>query len=226
MAESGVLITRPAAEAQRTAERVRALGLHPVIAPLLRVETRPVAVPPVQAVLLTSGNAVAAVRGTSLPVFAVGDTTAARARAAGCPNVTSAGGDATDLVALVCRTCPPGSALLLPTGEGQGGGLAADLRAAGFRVHRRVAYVARPVRAMPQAALDAVAGNRLRAALFLSAETARVFVVLLPPSLHPALAGIDALAIGQPVARVLDALPWRRVHVSLTPTLDELLTFL
>ncbi len=223
-----VLITRPEAEAAATAAQVRALGFKPVVAPLLRVGTRALHWPAgVSGVVLSSGNAVACLpRDHGLPVFAVGDATAARVRAAGAGPVHSAGGDATDLVALVCRHCPPGAALLLVTGEGVGQGTAAALRSAGFRVLRRVGYAARPVARLPGVATESLRAGRLRAGLFLSAETARTFARLLPVSLHPALAGVEALAIGQPAAMALALLPWRRVRVSVGPTLEQVLALL
>ena len=79
---------------------------------------------------------------------------------------------------------------------------------------------------MPPAAIRALRDGSLAAALFLSAETARAFVRLLPPPLHPALAAVDALAIGQLAADALCVLPWRRVRVSAKPTQDSLLALL
>jgi len=87
-------------------------------------------------------------------------------------------------------------------------------------------YAARPVRRLPAEALDALAGQDLRAALFLSADTARAFVRALPAALHRDLAGVDALAIGQPAADVLMHLPWRRVRVSANPTLVSVMALL
>ncbi len=230
-ARRGVLVTRPGAEAGALAERLRGMGLTPVVAPLLRIESLPLrGSGACAAVLVTSGNALPSLREMgvrmALPVLAVGDATAERARSAGFTDVSSAGGDAEDLLALVRRRFPADTALLLATGRGQGAVLTAGLRAGGFRVHRRVAYAARPVGRLPDAAIGAIEGGGLRAALFLSAETARVFGRLLPVALRPELAGIEALAIGQPAADALALLPWRRVRVSLGPTLDQVLALL
>lgn len=224
----GVLITRPVAEAEATAERVRALGFVPVVAPLMVVEPRCLRRPRrFDAVLLTSGNAVGAVAGLGgVPVFAVGDVTAARARGAGLQEVVSAGGDASALLEVVRRRCAPGATLLLVAGEGQGSALTGRLREAGFIVHRRVGYAARPVRRLPEAAVWALRAGELRAGLFLSGETARCFVRLLPGALHPALGGVEALAIGEVAAAHLALLPWRRVRVSLGPTLEQVLALL
>lgn len=222
-----VLITRPAAEAAATAAQVRARGFLPVLAPLLEVLGIALR-PPGQfdAVLLTSGNAIAALTGISSPILAVGDATAQRALAAGFTDVKSASGDAADLVALVQRRFAPGASLLLATGRGQGDAVTTALRAAGFRVHRRVVYHARPATRLPGPASAALLGGQVRAALFLSAETARTFVRLLPPELHPTLEGIEALTIGQPAADALTPLPWARVRVSVLPTLDQVLALL
>lgn len=223
------MVTRPEPGASETARRLRALHHHPVVAPLLRI--RPLALAPfgdVGAVLITSGNAVpflpASLRGT--PLLAVGHATADRARSVGFTRVASADGDAAALAELTRRACPPGAALLFATARGQGAPLTAALRAHGFVVRRRAVYAARPAGRMPPAAARALRDGSLAAALFLSAETARAFVRLLPPALHPALAAVDALAIGQPAADALCVLPWRRVRVSAKPTQDSLLALL
>ncbi|HEY0203862.1 MAG TPA: uroporphyrinogen-III synthase [Acetobacteraceae bacterium] len=226
---SAVLVTRPEPGASETAARIRALGLTPVLAPMLHIAVLPVRLGPVvRAVLVTSGNALpplpAGLHG--LPLLAVGDATAARARAAGFTNVCSGDGDAVALAALAAEVLPPGTALLLATGAGQGGSLAADLRGRGFRVHRRAVYAARPARGLPVAARHALADGILGSAMFLSADTARAFVRALPDRLRPALAGVEALAIGQPAAEVLTYLPWRRVRVSAKPTLASVMALL
>lgn len=226
---SGVLITRPEPGASDTARRIAVLGLRPVLAPCLTIRLRPLHVPAgVQAVLVSSGSAIPALPPAlhGLPLLAVGDATAERARAAGFRDVSSADGDAAALAALAAERCAAHASLLLATGQGQGSRLAADLRRRGFRVHRRAVYAARPAARLPGPAQEALMAGGLRAALFLSAETARAFARVLPAALHPALAAVDALAIGQPAADALLHLPWRRVRVSAKPTLDSVLALL
>lgn len=229
MPRTAVLITRPEPGASETAERLRAMRRVSVVAPLLRIRPLGLLPPPgIGAVVVASGNAVPCLPPSlhALPLLAVGDATAERARAAGFTQVHSADGDASDLAALCARVCAPGTPLLLATARGQGAGLAAMLRAAGFAVHRRAVYAATPATRLPQAARDALHDDRLEAALFLSAETARAFVRLLPPALVPHLAAVDALAIGAPAADVLCVLPWRQVRVSAKPTLEAILALL
>ena len=226
-----MLVTRPEPGASETAQRLRVLGFEAVLAPLLRILPLAIRMPPgVAATLVASGNAIPALPATlhGVPMLAVGDATAARARAAGFLHVASAGGDAADLAALAARNCRPGAALLLAAARGQGVELARALRVQGFVVHRRAAYAAQPAGSMPQAALRAMGGGGggLLAALFLSAETAAAFVRLLPAAAYPLLAGMDALVIGEAAAVALRVLPWRRVRVSAKPNLDSILAML
>ncbi len=180
-----------------------------------------------QAILVTSANALAALPPGDVPLLAVGDATAARARALGFSAVHSAGRDAVALAELVHRVADPAAGpLLLASGAGQGGGLAADLRKRGFRVIRRVCYAAVPVRRFPHEAAACLASGKVHAVLFLSAETAAVFVRLLPPEFHHALASVAALAIGKSAADLLETLPWLRVCRAENPTLDDVLALI
>ncbi|MBO0712675.1 MAG: uroporphyrinogen-III synthase, partial [Acetobacteraceae bacterium] len=104
-----VLLTRPEAGAAATAARLAARGFVPVIAPLARIERLAAKLPNpagVQAMIVTSSNALTAVPPAwrTLPLFAVGDATASRARALGFASVASASGDAGDLACLIGRS--------------------------------------------------------------------------------------------------------------------------
>jgi len=209
------------------------MGFTPVIAPMLEIRRMRATLPPsgrLQALLVASGNAIGALPASHhhLPLFAVGDATAARARQAGFEQVSSAGGDASALAELVARSCSVGGGpLLLATGRGQGEALAADLRARGFTVVRRVVYTAIPVATLPAFARDAIAAGALDAALFFSAETARHCVSLLQSArLHEAVRTIDALAIGPSTAVALQGLPWRRILTADRPNQDAMLALL
>ncbi len=226
-----VLVTRPEPGGSATAARLAAEGWRPVVAPFLTVTPRLSRLPSsdtLLAVLAASGNAAEALPASHhrLPLLAVGDATAARARAAGFAAVHSAAGDAEALAALAARMLDPArGAVLLACGLGQGTRLAALLRRHGFRVHRRTVYIARGVRCFPPAAVAAL-GEGLHAALFFSAETARVFARLLPHRLLPALAGVEALVIGADAAAAVQHLPWRGIRVAVRPTQDGVLALL
>ncbi len=223
-----VLITRAEADYEDTAQAVRQRGYDPIPAPFFRVVARPVTVEPsVQAILVTSRNAVGALPPSGVHLLAVGDVTAQRARGHGFSRVESASGDAADLAALAAlRLATAGGPILLATGAGQGRALAADLRGRGFRVIRRVCYATHRLRRFPDRARTALESGELHAALFLSAETAACFVRLLPPECNDMLASVKALAIGKSTADALGVLPWLAVSRAATPTLDGVLALL
>lgn len=223
MPGGAVLVTRPEPGASETARLLAARGHMPVLAPVLAIRARPVRVAGrPQAVLATSANALQ----PGLPVarfLAVGDATAAKARAAGFAEVLSAGRDAAALARLAQAECDPAAGpLLLLSGAGQGLALVRALRELGFAVWRRVAYAAEPVAALPAGVLEGV-GH----ALFFSPETARVFVRL---ARRAGIAGtvesVAALAISEATRDALAPLPWRRIHVACHPNQDALLALL
>lgn len=224
-----VLITRPEPDASHTADLVAARGFDPVVAPVIAVRPRKLAGGTAyDAVAVSSRNAVQALPPDlhSLPLLAVGSATAERARQAGFTSVLDADGDAHALAALVRRTLPPGATLLYAHGAGQGAEFAEALAGSGLRVTCRAAYGIVAARRLPAPARDALRADRLRTAIFLSAETARAFARLMPDDLLPHLAEVDAAAIGGKAADALALLPWRRVRVSLRPRLDEVLALL
>lgn len=103
-----LLVLRPEPGASETAARARALGLEPVVAPLFAIEG--VEAPSVDpagydAVLLTSANGArhAPAGLTGLPCFAVGESTAAAARAAGFGEVRTGPGDGAAAAAMMAR---------------------------------------------------------------------------------------------------------------------------
>lgn len=224
---SCVLITRPGFS-ETTSAAIRARGYDPVSAPFLTIESRAVALPAgVQAILVSSSNALPSLTSGNTRLFAVGNATAERARTRGFPDVLSAAGDAEALGALVAREADPTAGpLFLASGAGQGLTLAANLRRRGFRVVRRVCYVAIPVKKFPEPAAQALRSGNLHAALFMSAETAKIFARLLPPALHASLGRVAAVAIAPAVAAALEGLPWHHVCAARTPTLDDVLALL
>ena len=218
-----MLITRPEPGASETATAVAALGWVPVLAPALVL--RPCVLPPVrvQASLITSSAAAAALP-AGPPVFAVGEASAAAARALG-HHASAAGGDAKALLDLVrARLRPADGPLLLAVGEGYAADLAVALRAAGFRVQRRLAYIARPANTLPPAVEAAFDADQLVAALFFSPRSAeRCMDLLERAGLAIAAPGLRAIAISPRVARTLDRLPWARIQTAARPDHDAML---
>lgn len=232
-ARATVLVTRPEPGAAQTAALVAEHGLRPVIAPALCITRRKLPLPgkaALQATLITSPQAIPALPLSlrRLPLFAVGDATAARARAGGFGTVESAAADASALAALAASRCDPtAGALLLAVGAGQGTALASRLREHGFRLYRRVAYVARPAKGLPEAAKAALTSGEVACALFFSPHTARAFTRLVQRAgVAALLAEVEALAMSEAVAASLGGLPWRGVRVAVQPNQTALLALL
>jgi uroporphyrinogen-III synthase len=228
-----VLITRPEPGASETAALVAALGLRPVVASALTIRQMSVRLPAadrVQAVLVTSGNALPALSDSYFErkLLAVGNATAARAIRLGFQQVLSADGDEHALQALTQQQAEPGAGpLLLVTGRQLGTRLAAALRRLGFRVIRRVVYASGPAAELPMLARQAMETAPPRAALFFSAETAKHFVALVRGSgLTDRLADTDAVAIGEAAGVALRGLRWRRILIATRPTQDDMLALL
>src|SRR5713101_572214 len=101
MARQGMraLVTRPREQSETLAAALASRGVEAIIEPLIEVHYCQATIPlaGVQAILCTSANGVRALARSSderrLPLFAVGDATAARARAEGFAAVWSAGGN-------------------------------------------------------------------------------------------------------------------------------------
>jgi len=165
-----LLVTRPQADGERTAARLRARGHHVTLAPLLRIEPVDFEFPraPLSAVVITSANAARAIARhsrrealTALTAFTVGRHTAEAARAAGFRAVECADGDQDDLAALLRARCGEHSApLLYLAGEDRAGDLAASgvplLTAVAYRAVKVERFAPDVAAALAQGALDGV----------------------------------------------------------------------
>lgn len=233
------LVTRPREEAATLAASLAARGVDALIEPLIKVEFCAAATPDlagVQAVLCTSANGVRTFARASaerrLPLFAVGNATAARARSEGFISVASAGGDAADLVRLATdRLDPREGRLLHVCGSAVAGDLAGALRARGFTVERKVLYEARPVTALSPAVTEAISSQMINFALFFSPRTALIFARLVDEAgVANGCGTITALSISAAADAALGKLPWRERWIAERPeqpalldTLDNLL---
>jgi uroporphyrinogen-III synthase len=234
-----VLVTRPQPDDEATAAALRARGFEVLKAPMLRFE--PVAFQDdidaaYGAVIVTSANALRGIephlengRLLKLPLFAVGERTAAAARGAGFTQVISADSDAAglrDSVLASVRTkeLKKTSPLLYLAGADLARDLAGELGERGFTVVTHTTYRMSPVSNLPREICDAFAAHRIEAVLHYSRRSARAF-------LEAARAGgveISALAIPQccisaAVASVLRDAAATQVMVAARPDENALL---
>lgn len=161
-------MTRTEPGASRTATRLAARGFEPLIAPVLAI--RPILQPApdltgITALAFTSPNGVAVFADLSadrsLPVFAVGDATAERARQAGFATVASASGALSDLAWLIAGEAT--GRVLVPGARQPAGDLDALLNGAVETVILPI-YEAAETKETPPADFDAVLVHSPRAA--------------------------------------------------------------
>jgi uroporphyrinogen-III synthase len=186
-----ILVTRPHPDNEATAANLRARGYDVMLAPLLKFE--PVAFhdendETYAAVIVTSANAIRAIaqqlpelRLSKLPLFAVGEHTAATARDAGFTEVIAAGGDAAALRDRVLQSArdkvlKKKSTLLYLAGADLSRDLAGELGAEGFSVVTQTTYRMTPVKHLPRAVCDGFAAHGIEAVLHYSRRSARAFV--------------------------------------------------
>jgi len=186
-----VLVTRPQPDDEATAAGLRARGFEVLQAPMLRFE--PVTFSDDEdmrygAVIVTSANALrglaphlAASRLLKLPLFAVGENTAAAARSIGFENVISAKGDAIGLRDLVlasvkAKELKKTSPLLYLAGADLARDLAGELGERGFTVVTQTTYRMSPVPSLPRETCEAFVANRIEAVLHYSRRSARAFL--------------------------------------------------
>jgi uroporphyrinogen-III synthase len=197
----GVWITRSEPGASETALRVAALGFRPIVAPLLSVRPLEVdlAIADDDALAFTSVHAVARVAALTAhragPVFAVGDATAAAARAAGFSDVRSAGGDVDDLAALIVAAHPQG-AVVHPAARETAGDLVGALAAAGVRARKAAVYETVAATVLPPPVEAALKAGALAGALFHSPKAARAAAAILHRK-APLLAAVTAFGLSQ-----------------------------
>ena len=230
-----VLITRPAQDAALIAERLHGHGIESLIEPMLEIHSRPgvrLELAGVQAFLVTSASGVrglaAAVGERDMPLFAVGDATAAVARDEGFAAVTSAAGAVDDLAKLAAdRLDPAGGSLIHAGGSAVAGDLVGKMSAFGFDIQRAVLYEARPCAALSAACRSEMASGRLGGAVFFSPRSAGTFVSLVAMvGLADRAAALQAFCLSDAVAAAAAEISWRGVHVSGRPDLDAMIDLL
>lgn len=228
-----VLVTRPRDQAAVTARRLAELGHAVLVDPVLEVRPLPVPSPDTTdtvAIALTSGHAVPALAGldAALPVFAVGEATAAAARAAGRRHVRQAAGDGRALASLIGESLPAPAperrVVLHPAGADVRPGLEQALRALGFGYRRLTVYAAVPTEGPAPEVEAALRDGRLDAVLLYSPRSAALWAErILARRLEEHLAGTIAACLSRAVAEPLAGLPLRAVRIAAVPEQKSLL---
>jgi uroporphyrinogen-III synthase len=236
-----VLVTRPYPDSESTAAALRMRGLDPLLAPVLRFEVVPLPAgfdADAAAVLVTSANALRAVepqlRGhalSKLPLFAVGEHSAAAARRAGFAKVFSADGDAAALRDLVLGHIRAGRVkagpLLHLSGETVARDLVAELGAHGVEVTSRIVYRMVAMDRLPEAVRTAFAAGQIAAVLHYSERSAQAFLqAARADGIEISALAVAQCCISKAVAQVLHEAGAGRVMVASAPNENALLAAL
>ncbi|MBV8507116.1 MAG: uroporphyrinogen-III synthase [Alphaproteobacteria bacterium] len=226
------LVTRPREDAEGLIAALATRAIEALVEPLMEIHwqaAEALDLAEIQAILCTSANGVRALARASgergVPLLAVGDTTAARARAEGFGSVESAGGDVGDLARLVrTRLRPQNGPLLHVAGNVVAGDLVGLLRAQGFTVERRVLYEARAAAALSPAAVDSLREGAIAFALFLSPRTAAIFARLADVAgVGECCARVTAVSISGAADANLAGLPWHDRRIAERPNQSAIL---
>jgi uroporphyrinogen-III synthase len=182
-----LLVTRPERDGERTAKTLREHGHEVFLAALMRIE--PIANAqlgegPWSGLVMTSANALPAVTAharhtelTGLPLWVVGERTAAAARAAGFGDVRCVGRDVADLIQGIRGSLPRGAdPLLYLAGEETSRDLAGDLAADGFVTRTIVVYRTIKAERLPASAEAALVAREIDGVLHFSQRSAEAFI--------------------------------------------------
>ena len=228
-----ILVTRPQKAAQRTAERLEALGHTVLIDSLLILEFAPpehlAGDEHPDAIVITSANGARAVEDhpgvphlARLPLWTVGSRTTEAARALGFGTPKGEALDIAELAEMLNREAP--QTLLHLAGEARSGDLGELTE---HRVITRVVYSATPVRAFRPETAEVLGGRHVDAVLHYSRRLAETYLALARDGGFEDFALAPAqLCLSEHVAAPLRAANARDVRAAATPREDALIALL
>lgn len=229
-----MLVTRPEPDAQASIDRLAALGIEAVAAPLLTRAGLDFHLPDLSgfaALAVTSTNALRALEDKGvledlqhLPVYAVGDRTAHEARALGFTEVFSAGGTFERLSTMLALADLEGP-VLYPAGKHLSGDLAQALAPHGIMVVTATVYDMVAESSFPEGTLAALESGELGAALVYSRRTAEIFCTLVGPRLSAAKRrDLVLFCLSENVAQPLVEQHFTRVHLADRPDEEAMMS--
>ncbi len=218
-----IIVTRPAPDADAFADEVRRLGAQPILSPVMAIRQRRVEIDlaGVGALAFTSANGVRAFAANSsrrdIAVFAVGDTTAVAARAAGFEWIRAAAGDVESLADLISKAKQTSEVLHL-AGSERAGDLIAALAREAVAARCEVIYDAIAIEDLSPEAKAVLAARGAKSAVVLfSPRSASLFLMQIARAdLSARLAGAAALCLSVDVAAAARAGSWAAIDTAAT----------
>jgi uroporphyrinogen-III synthase len=193
----------------------------------------PISLDGVHALIATSRNALRGLRRNAafgearrLPVYTVGQATAAYAADLGFFDIRLGAGTGRDLAALIARTARPGAGTMLYlTGEHIAFDLAGALAPEGYDISRSVVYAA-----LENPAAGADFARHLQAgidgAILMSPRAAQIFATLLAGAPAGDIRGMTCYCYSQGVVKPLAHIEGLRLSVAARPTEADLLALI
>ena len=230
-----VLVTRGWPGAERTATGLRAMGINPIISPVLDVNFRAalnVNLDYVQAIVFTSSNGVRSWgprrQERDFPVFTVGEATAAAARDIGFTDVYAARGDVESLAELIIDDLSPSTgAILHVRGIHVAGDLSGALKAAGFTCRESIGYGTVSVDSLGEDAIASILSGSPVKVLIHSARGAKAFLELLKKfGLNRWLGSVSVYGISKKAVKPLEGVGFADIQTAPTPDENALLGLL
>lgn len=175
-----ILLLRPFEDSQLTASLLKERGYSVVVSPVMEIVF---STPPKihnQSLILTSQNGVRALETMSklspqVPVYAVGEKTAAKLKGLGFTNILTAEGDASSLVDKMIQSAPRDASYLHLSGEDLALDVTAILKTQGFKVTREIVYKAEPTASLTPEALSAIREGCIGGVFLYSPRSVRLF---------------------------------------------------
>lgn len=231
-----VLVTRAKIDAEKTLSALHAQGFEALGAPVLQLEfvPQPDLSGAFGGLIITSANALRAIAHapqldalTSLPLYAVGERSAALARLGGFMQVMEAQGDARALSRLIRAHHSGAKPLLYLAGADRSFDLELDLKKSGLKIETRVVYRMAPVAQWPDDIANTIRARPPQAVLHYSARSARQFAALAAfHDLMPQLTGALQVCLSDQVAEALRQTGFARIKVASQPQEDALIAAL
>lgn len=227
-----ILLIRALEDALPLASHLEALGKKVLCYPLFE----PVffSIPPLenpQALIITSKNALRALKDNNhlkkIPLYVVGDQTAALAHQLGFITVLSARGSSRDLQELIIRQAQPEKGILYYlSGKIIKRDIVTELRVLGFKAQHQIVYQVNDIEHFPNSLVTNFFNKKISHVLFFSSRTTELFVDLAKASkLEKEIALNKALCLSYDVAEKAQKLLWKEIWVSPHPSTNNMLGY-
>jgi uroporphyrinogen-III synthase len=229
-----VIVTRPEPDNLCTAEALKQRGHEPWLIRLINIVPRivsPLLAMP-DCLVATSAHAFANLPGpmarslAHLPVWTVGERTAAAARDAGFHLIKTGPGDAVGLAKDMIPAMSPGSCITYLAGQPRKPMLEDRFKAAGLLVETILLYEAIPVAEPPAALMEALTFKDVAVLHFSRASAEAFSVICAQGGLQPAARHALHVCLSKDVAIGLAGIAPSAIRIALKPDGDSLLAAL